>query len=107
MDDLIKRLRESRATWRNDGGKVQVCPSDLEAEAAAALSEAQATIARLEDQVGDWIVRADEANVRADRLEAALHDAINAPKGVVPRSAEPFYKAARADLAAKTPATPG
>lgn len=42
-------------------------------ELTTALAEAQATIARLEDQVGDWIVRADEANVRADRLEAALN----------------------------------
>jgi hypothetical protein len=41
-------------------------------KAAAALTEAQATIARLEGQVGDWIVRADEANARADRMEAAL-----------------------------------
>jgi len=24
-------------------------------------------------------------------LRSALHDAINSPKGVVPRSAEPFY----------------
>ena len=46
-DDLIKRLRESRATWSNEGGKVHACPTDLEAEAAAALSEARAEIARL------------------------------------------------------------
>lgn len=34
------------------------------------------------------------ADVRADReakLVEALHDAINSPKGVVPKSAEPFY----------------
>jgi hypothetical protein len=47
MDDLIKRLRESRAVWSNEGGKAHSCPTDLEAEAAAALSEAQAEIARL------------------------------------------------------------
>lgn len=39
---------------------------------ATALAEARAEIDRLHDQVGDWIVRADEANARAERLEAAL-----------------------------------
>lgn len=47
-------------------------------ELTTALAEAQAEIARLEDQVGDWIVRADEANVRADRLEAALRSIADA-----------------------------
>jgi hypothetical protein len=48
-DDLIKRLRESRATWSNEGGKVHACPTDLEAEAAAALAEARAEVERLRE----------------------------------------------------------
>jgi hypothetical protein len=43
-DDLIKRLREGRTT----GSNLRWSVTDIHREAAAALSEAQATIARLE-----------------------------------------------------------
>jgi hypothetical protein len=32
-----------------------------------------------------------------DALTDALHDAVNRPKGVVPKSAEPFYNQMRAE----------
>lgn len=49
MSDLIERLRASRSVWSNEGGTAHWCPSDIENEAAAALAEAQAEIARLRD----------------------------------------------------------
>ena len=51
---------------------------------------------------GEWVRYVEyttalaEAQAEIARLRVALHDAINAPKGVVPQSADPFY---RADLA--------
>ena len=55
-----------------------------------------------EDPDGEWVRYVEyttalaEARAEIARLRVALHDAINAPKGVVPQSADPFY---RADLA--------
>lgn len=37
-----------------------------------------------------------DALAEVQALRAALHDAINSPKGVVPKSAEPFYRPDRA-----------
>jgi len=42
------------------------------AQTARALLDAHAELAATQTQVGDWIVRADEANVRVEKLEAEL-----------------------------------
>lgn len=45
---------------------------NLMAEAARALLDARAELAATQTQVGDWIVRADEANVKVEKLESEL-----------------------------------
>lgn len=51
-----------------------------------------------EKALADLIANLSASEAREVKLRAALHDAINAPKGVVPKSAEPFYSADRAAL---------
>ena len=46
-DDLVKRLLASRSVWTNETGRALSRPSDLEAEAAAALVAKDAENARL------------------------------------------------------------
>jgi hypothetical protein len=99
MDDLVKRLRYRRAYWIGAGME----PDPLCHEAAAALEAKDEEIARLQgalDSKGimDLLDDLGAANSDIAALRTALHDAINAPKGVVPASAEPFYSPARAAL---------
>ena len=59
---------------------------------------------RMQDSDGDWICAPNNGGDVGDMLDAidelnallvALHDAINRPKGVVPKSAERFHQANR------------
>lgn len=98
-DDLIKRL--GRCFNGLEGLQTDQGDYGVLAEAATALAEAQATIARLHDQVGDWIVRADEANARADRMESALRGLMGAVIGFeAGRSGGLALKSAMHDAAA-------
>ncbi len=45
---------------------------DAAPDLARALLDARAELAATQTQVGDWIVRADEANVKVEKLEAEL-----------------------------------
>ncbi len=87
--DLINRLLASRVVWSNDGGKVHTRPSDLEAEAATALAEAEAEIARLRGVGAEWIAARHNVDSMAKwgRLadaEAALAAALNTPRTGTP-----------------------
>ena len=77
MDDLVKRLNEAASPPQNGGGGGSwERHKALLVEAAAVIARQEAELAAARDQIGDWIVRADEANARADRLKALL-DRIN------------------------------
>jgi hypothetical protein len=102
MDDLIKRLLASRSVWTNENGRAESKPSDLEAEAAAALSKAQATIARLEAE-NEWLRH--HVSVVA---EQATSDEIL--EGYLPEETEAWHRGydaavcnARASLVVLTP----
>lgn len=72
MSDLIERLRASRSVWSNEGGKVHWRPSDIENEAATALAEAQATIARQQVMLDRALAASFDDKARADRAEAEI-----------------------------------
>ena len=79
---------QNRIVWSADGNRVcfmahssglnddcDIATSNLTAAApdlARALLDARAELAATQTQVGDWIVRADEANVKVETLEAEL-----------------------------------
>jgi hypothetical protein len=77
LGDAVVVFDDGGTAWRG------IAYAGFVPEQAAALAEAQAEIARLEGQVGDWIVRADEANARADRMEAALRGDVIMPQHVI------------------------
>ncbi len=64
-DLLIRRLTEPPFG-------TETSERNLMAEAARALLDARAELDTTQTQVGDWIVRADEAKVKVEKLEAEL-----------------------------------
>lgn len=64
-DLLIRRLTEPPFG-------TETSERNLMAEAARALLTARAELDTTQTQLGDWIVRADEANVKVEKLEAEL-----------------------------------
>ena len=84
-DLLIRRLTEPPFG-------TETSERNLMAEAARALLDARAELDTTQTQVGDWIVRADEAKVKVEKLEAELArvraDAAVAVALMVERAAE-------------------
>jgi len=72
MNDLVKRLRESRAVWEDARG----VPSELESEAAARIEALEAENARMRDAL-EWYEKqtrlsATSTDHQADHAEHAL-----------------------------------
>ena len=70
-DEAVKALLDRGAQLYNDAKHhlpLQARCADL----ARALLDARAELDTTQTQVGDWIVRADEANVKVEKLEAEL-----------------------------------
>lgn len=63
-DDLVTRLRASRAVWENGGHR----PTDDELEAAARIEQDAATIARLEGERDEALNQLDSARHSVDAL---------------------------------------
>ena len=71
--------------------------SQMAPDLARALLDARAELAATQTQVGDWIVRADEANVKVEKLEAELARVKTDAQAAVARAYE--AAAERLDLA--------
>lgn len=108
MDGLIKRLEGI------SGGMISAADAEVHplrrqmqlqnakaiGRAATALAEARAEIDRLHDQVGDWIVRADEAHARAERMKERIKVALFGLRGHEVLEPNRFHNGNRNDLIA-------